>query len=588
MPTSVASADLESSYYPSAKLRLILRFDEFGSTSSVVQSAQKLVPHTVLRGTSSPRAPLVVSADPASPPGVNRLLLQPANSAQLPGGPQGQTSSPDALTFAVAGIIPKSATWEVNGIRTADTLTAKIKWIDCPLDPRTLRSVAVEYFLGTVSADDYAAGVDGATRQATTGQTLYQEPINLIPDQYADASGTQRTNLRFQGFVDRWIVDETSEGEEATITLECRDNTQLLIDVEAPAGLAIGSNLPIDQAVANYLANFPTFAGLSVQYLPSGQSAPVLGTALAGSAYQKALGGVVPSRGGGAVQKLAVWDFLTDVAGSLGLVIYIDGTTITLQQPQTLFAQQSAGGSSGRSDDPFVVMGGRTVDGDTFTRRRFVWGRNLKRQQVTRNFNKNAPTNIEVRCYSPRRKRQLVARFPDPVSQRAQLGVHALPGGSADQKWLVWRVRGIEDPTMLASIAAQVYQNGRNEFLVELDTEDLASYGGGNLDPDVLDMKVGDAFDMLVAQDTDSGSLGEVEQQLIAQTESFMSSLGFDPGLAAAYAKAYGAMNGFQTTFRLKAMSVEWRSDAGEEASCQITVHGVNYVEVRLDAPLGS
>lgn len=595
MGENVVSANLEQSYYPSAKVRLLIRFDELGSKSSVVEGAQKLVPHTVLRGTQAPRAPLVVSNDPTAPAGVTRLLLLPQGSSTSTGaGPQDQSSSSDGLTYSIAGIIPKRATIDLNGIRAADTAAIKLRGIDCPIDARAIRSCGIEVYVGTVSADDFAAGIGGQTRSASSGGADqhgvdYDEPINVIPDTYVDANGVQRTNLRFQGFVDTWDSDSGDEGEEWTISLECRDNTQLLIDVESPATLGVGVSDPIDKAVATYLANFPNFAGLSVEFRPPGATPPVLGDALAKTAYQKKLGAMVPTRQGGAVQKLSVWDYLTDVAGALGLVIFVDGTTIVLQEPQTLFGNQQVGGTSkGRADDPFVEGGGRTVDGQDLLRRRMVLGRNIKRQVTRRSFNKNAPTNVEVRCYSHKRKRQLVARFPDPSTQKDKLAVHALPGNAADQRWMVWRVRWIEDLVTLQKIAQQVYQNGRNEFLVDIYTHDLASFGGDNLDPDLLDMKVGDPFDALVAQDLDSSSITETEAFLIAQTNDYMQGLAYDPGLAAAYAKVYQATVGFQTTFRLKAMTIEWDSDAGDDPAVRLEVHGVNYVEVRLDQPLGS
>jgi hypothetical protein len=590
VPQDVASAGIESSYYPSSKIRLVVRFEELGSSSSVVDGAKKLVPQTVLRGTKAPRAPLVVSADPESPPGVNRLILLPAGGGSSSGGgPQDQQGSGDGLTFTVAGIIPKRASFDHNGIRAADTLTAHLRWMDCPIDPRVIRSCAVEWYIGTVSAEDYEAGARGKTRAAsngTTGGGNYAEPLCLVPDNWVDASGNQRTNLRFLGFVDVWTSEETGE-EEGSITLECRDNTQLLIDVEAPSGLGVGVNDPIDKAIATYLANFPNFAGISIEFRPSTATPPKLVDVVSAAAYQKKLGAMVPTRSGGAVQKLSVWDYLTDLCGMLGFVVYVDGTTIIIQEPQTLYGAQGVGGTSrGRTDDPFVEGGGRSVDGEAFQRRRMIWGRNVKTKTVRRNFNKNAPTNVEVRAYSQRRKKQLVARFPDPKSQRDLLAVHALPGGAADQRWTVWRVRWVEDVATLARIARQIYQSGRNEFSVEVVTHNLASFGGDNLDPDVLDMRAGDPFDLLTAQDADQSSYTETEQQLIAQTTDYMTGLAYDPGFAAAYAKVYQATVGFQNTFRLKALGIDWDADAGDEPAVTLSIHGVNYVEVRLDQPL--
>src|ERR1019366_5424634 len=279
--------------------------------------------------------------------------------------------------------------------------------------------------------------VAGQTRTGTTGQVNYAEPLNVIPDAYQDAQGQQRTNLRFQGFVDDWDCDWDDDAEPV-IKLECCDNTRLLIDVQAPAGLFVSPTLPVDRAIADYLSNFPNFAGLNVVRLPAGLTPPTLKSALAGTAYQPQLG-PPPAKGGGAVEKLSVWDYLTDVAGALGYSIRVDGTDIIIQQPMSLL--NGAGGA--RPDDPFR---GRNVDGETFTYRRVISGRNLGKAKVSRKYAKKVASNVICRCYSPRRKKTLVAFFPNPKSQAAMLAVKALPGdGNAQQNWIEWKVRGVED-----------------------------------------------------------------------------------------------------------------------------------------------
>jgi hypothetical protein len=552
-------------------VRLIVRFDEFGSTAVQQQSPKK--PSTVLRGIKDSRQPLVAQLDHTNP-GVTRILLVPAGGTAPPGGPQGQTGSSDLLTWTVAGIIPKRASWSQNGIRVADTLSATLKFIDCPIDPRTIRSCAIEYYSGTVTGDQYARGVAGETR-TPKGQTAAKQSLNVIPETWVDDSGRQRTNQRFQGFVDKWTVD-WDENEEPIIQLECRDNTQLLIDTEAPSALTISPKKTIDHAIADYLANFPTFSGLAVEYRPTGATPPTLGGALAGTAFQPHLG-PAPAKGGGASagEKLSVWDYLTDVCGALGHNIRVEGTTIVIEQVSTLLSNKAAR----RADDPFQ---GRTVDGVPFTYRRFIWGRNLKKLQISRNYSKHAPTCIEVRSYSTRRKKTLVVRFPDPQTQRALLQAHALPGnGGTDQKWLVLKVRGIEDKATLTVIAQNAYQSiGRNEFGIQLETPNLASFGGDSLDPDVLDMLVGDTFEVLVARDQETDAMSGTEDDLLARGTELMRSLGFDEGFSAAYSNAYTSA-GFLTTFRVRQMTQEWDAEEG----LNIAIHGVNYLEVRVDQP---
>jgi hypothetical protein len=574
---NVASNSLDMSFFPSAKIRLLLRFDEFGSTE--LQSSAPLKPLNVARGNVVARNPLVANID-NSTPGVTRYVLTEGGQSSAAGGPQAQTGSSDNLTFPVVGVIPKKATWNQNGIRSADTLTGKIRYIDCPIDPRILRAIGIEYYLGTVTADEYSKGIAGQTRTGTISSGMtHLEPLNIVPDNWIDQRGNQRTNLRFQGFVDKWRINWEDE-EEPSIEFEARDNTQIVIDTEAPPGIAIATDKPLDLAIANYLSNFPNFVGLSVEYLPAGTTAPVLGQALAGTAFQPTLG-PVPSQGGGAANKLSVWDYLTDVCGALGHNIRVDGTRILIQQVVTLLSSASPR----RTDDPFA---GRTVDGVQFSYRRFIWGRNLRKYVLARNYSKHQPKGIEVRCYSPRRKKDLVVRYPDVLSQTVHLQVKPRPGdGVTDQSWLVWKVKGIEDLPTLMTVAQNVYQSMcRMELELELETKNLSSFGAANLDPDILDMRTGDTFEELVRDDAEDAFIGTIEQTAASvkkRATEFLQKLGFSQDLANAAGNAY-SKQGLQTTFRLRTMSIDWNPDSdGEDGGVSISIHGVNYIEVRAD-----
>lgn len=579
---SVVSASLDGSYYPSWKVRLIIRFEEFGSTA--VQKTAPPKPTPLLKGSVDLAAPLKVQVD-NSVPGVRRFAVVQSGASPAPGGPQGQSASADDKTHVIAGIIPKRLKWDQNGIRTGASCSFTIKYVDAPFDPRTIRSCAVEVYGGTVRAEDYAAGVAGQTRTGSTGDVNYAEPLNVIPDTFVDPLGVSRSNLRFQGWVDDWKCEWDSEAEPL-IQFDCVDNTRLLIDVQVPVGLYVATNLPLDRAIADYLSNFPNFAGLTVSTLPAGSTPPALATALAGTAYQPQLG-PPPARGGGALEKIAVWDYLTDLCGSVGYLIRLVGRDVVLQLPENLIG----GTGATRPDDPFK---GRTVDGESFTYRRLVWGRNTGKVTIGRKFTKRVAQSVIVRCYSTRRKNTLLAFFPDPKSQTALLTVKALPGdGNSQQNWVEWRVRGIEDQATLNLIARQIYQQvGRNELSLDAKTNSLASFGGDNLDPDIFDLRAGDTFEFLQARSSadpanavgaaaGDGTIAEIEQRLIADAVTFMQGLGFDAGIAQAYATAY-VNSGFQTLYRLRTMTVEWD---GDEEGVSIELHGANYVEVRANQP---
>ena len=571
MPGPTLAHPPPQSYYPRCTIRLILRFDEFGgsnSTSSPLRTAAQLLNKSVttknLNGVAPMRSPLTAQLDPTAPAGVTRyILVNPTSSA--PGGPQDQTQSVDKLTWDVT-VIPKSASWGQNGVKDANTLDCVIKYIDCPIDPRLVRAVAIEMYLGCIAEDD-------AVAQA---QKTAANDAAIIPTNFTGPLGETRSNLRFQGWVNDWTV-EFGDGEP-TITLKCQDNSQMLHNQEQPPRLVLDMKKPLDEAMADYLANFVQFAGLSVEYRPSTDTPPTLNTVLSGTAFRPNLGPPM-SKGGGATSgsKQSVWDYLTDIVGSISHNIRMDGTTVIIQKVRSLMASD-AGSSAARPDDPFK---GRSVDGVSFAYRRFLYGRNLLSMKLARNYTKKQVSNIEVRSYVTERKLTLVGRFPTP----AQRQIYALPGNVTDQKWTVVKVSGITDQNMLNAIAQDYYESlGRQEMSVQLKTKNMGSFGGDNTDPDILDMKVGDTFELLVNRDLDNvNDLTRIETALTAagQNAALMTALGFSPGFASAYAQAYTNAD-FLTLYKLKGMKVEWECDQG----VSLDIDGINYVEVRANQSL--
>lgn len=550
-------------YYPRCKLRIILRLDEFGADSRLkARAPQKTTKN--LKGITDPRSQLVPSLDPTAPPGVTRYVLGPKGQDPSKGAPQTRMRSDDGMTWDFE-VVPREMSWAQNGLRTADTLRAAIRQADCPIDPRVTRAIAVECYFGAIPEDDHVAQVHGK-----------QLPYYALPDGYTDSNGQQRTNLRFQGFVDKWELEFT-EDAEPMIRIEARDNSQLFIDQECPPNLPIAADKPIDKAISDYLSNFVQFSGLSVEYLPSGDTPPTLNQVLSGTAFRPHLG-PVPSKGGGASsQKLSVLDYLTDVTHAIGHTVRVDGTSVVVQKVRSLMT------SSGeqRAGDPFVprvVDGGRTIQ-----QRQVIYGKAIRDMRVTRNFSKQVPTNVEVRCYLTERKKTLVARFPQAKDRQ----VYALPGNTQpDQKWAVYEVSGINNEKTLRTIAQGIYEElGRHEVQVEIKTRDLWSFAGNSLDPDFLDMKVGDTFELLVDRSQDSPStITQVEQQLTAQArgERLLVSAGFSDEFARAYAQQY-TNAGFLTQFKLKTMKVDWNLESDHVS---LELMGINYIVVRADSLL--
>jgi hypothetical protein len=497
------------------------------------------------------------------------VLVGKGDDPNFQGGPQNQISSSDDMTHVVDGVIPITADLKLNGLRTADQLTLEFEYRDLPVDPRAVRACAIEYFLGNVRPDDFARGVRGELRSdaARGGIAL---PANVVQATYTDDFGRERSNLRFRGWADRWTIEWNSD-DVPVARLECTDNTRLLLEQDAAPKLTINPKTPIDQAIADYLTNYPLFRGLAVLFSPAGTKVPTLGEALSKTKYQPKLG---PNVAGG--DKLKVWDYLTDVVTSIGYLIWLDDLTITIQQPRTYYSSQF----STRGDDPFrgrVLPSGRLL-----AHRTLVYGVNVVDQHVERNYTKHVPQNIELRCYSKLRKKTLVARFPNASSRNKWL----LPGNSADEKWTVKIVHDIEDEKALRRIAQSIYeQQGRREIEARVTTKNLGSYGGGPGDPDLLDARPGDPIDLeikLQSTGIDKNTMTDIAEAVSSNAEQRLIELGFSPGFAKAYQRSIGNI-GFPRGFILRNYAISW--DKVSE-SVKLELGLMNYTEVNMSKDL--
>lgn len=553
-------------YYPSARVRLIVRLEDYGADDTPEPPD---LPTTVRAGRRD-RGPVLNVEEEAG----RLTLVAPGENPTASGTPQQQIASQDARTFVIDGVIPRNAQVMRNGIRTADTLSLEIQFRDMPIDPRAVRACAVEYFLGTIPAADFQRGIEGEIRSSSTSSGVGL-PWNVVPDHWTDASGKQRSNLRFEGWVDSWQA-MWSEGDAPIVRLECTDNTRLLLEQDAGPKLTVDPRLPLDRAFAEYLANYPQFRGLSIEYRPGGATVPVLEDALMKTKYRPKLG---PAASGGSGQ-LKVWDYLTDVAGSIGHTLRMEGTTVVIQRVRTMYDARAFG----RSDDPFIAMGGRELpSGRILPNRLYVYGRNIADMTFTRKFVAVAPQNVEVRSYDTGTKRTLVARFPLPGDRQKRLS----PGESSDQVWKVKIVEGIRDEPTLRIIAQGIYEAlTRNEIEAAFSTKNMGSLGGSNLDPDALDVLPGDAIDVEVLRspygEDDESTINEIQEAMTTRAAEFLEQLGFDPEFAAAYQLVIDNI-GIQTTFRVRTLGLDW--DA-ETEGVTLDFDCVNYIEVRADKDL--
>ena len=556
-------------YHPSCRVRLIVRLEDWASADAPKGPSKP--PH--LRAGLRDEAPLVAKQV------AGRFVLTPKGEGdtQAPGGPQGQVDGADPRVHVIDGVVPMQAEVRRRGIREADEASVSLHFADLPIDPRTIRALGVEIFMGTVTPDDYRAGVEGTTA-GDTREDGGSRPLSAVPDTYLDPYGRERSNKRFSGWADEVEV-EFPDGDPPTIRLECMDNTKLLADVSAPPKLTIAADLPVDEAVAQYLANFPQCAGLEVELRPLGSAAPTLKTALAKSAYKPDLG--PPGDG-----KSTLLDYVADTLMALGYLCWVEGVALVIQKPRTLYA-----GAAIRAGDPFT--GRRLPDGRVIERRTLLYGLNVKELSFSRKLGRKQAESVEVRCYSGRLKKTIVARHPG----KGDRPTSATPGGQGEEKWRVVEVQGVEDEASLRAVAQAVYEaSGRHELTCRVQTPCLGSLGGGNEDPDLLDVEHGDPVDVeavrpedFAVEADDESSFAGGSSQEPSRAEAHLVRLGYSRDFARAYAESLGAV-GFPTTFRVSTWAIAWDADGGGESPfMQVSGELMNYVEARMDreAPEG-
>lgn len=593
--------------YPRWKVNLIVRLEEFGEEGDLIRYARARKVINDLKG-GEPRAPLKAIVDPAgmaqgvrrwlisssdAPPGldfsktpnIHFLQVEAAReylSTQQTSGPIERVFPDDEFEFEIPGIIPFDVTLGLNGFRQSDTLGFKVRFADFPLDPRLLRSVAVKFYLGTVTA-----------KQSADGLTSGDVSQILVPETWQDSQGRTRSNLRFKGWADQIKLNWPDGNDEPFVEFTCRDNTSLLIEQEFPpqyASPALDTN-PIDQAIAIMLTNFPQMEGLTVEYRPHDAKPPSLKDALHATAHMPNLGptphlaGGAGVGGGASSSKLTVWDYITDMCGAIGHVARLENDTIIIQAVRTATSKNYPQ----RADDPYTPTTA-DVDGSqqTFPNRTLIYGRDIQEVSIGRNYTKPGVTNVEVRCYNPKSaKKVMVARYPETKQEQqssSAAGRHVDFRGAAEVKWTVIRVSGISDETKLRALAQAYYENmGRQEIAISAKTQDLASFGGDGADPDLLDVKAGDTITILhhkTGTSDVSQSFAEIEEAMFikARAVKFLTTLGFSDKFAERYSDQFRKA-GFQNQFRVKTVGIACTEDEGVSVELDL----MNYIEVRAD-----
>jgi hypothetical protein len=502
------------------------------------------------------------------------------------------TNGQDQITWIMARI-PKSGGFEKPGYRQAGKFNFTFDFRELPIDPRTIRAAAVEIHTGVVSDADFAAGMRGERHPSGTLKSVLQTRVEGV----ANAE-----TLRMVGTVDEWQVDHSASSSEVTIT--GRDLRGILLDTPiAPNGVkpqqfwdSIDTSQDIQAVVVQVLQYNPLFDDIQVVVnpddwpdakLPSPGAKDLVPRHRQGAKGQRAGAlGSAPAESSGS--NLSFWDVITQFCYLVGAIPYFQGTQLMLRPSSTVFDKLRGPIDPQRNPTPFKDGAPRELDalsGSVITpplrARRIVYGRDVSSLSFQRKFG-GWKKPKRVRCISVDSDsgkvgvQKLVTGLwpPDSAIKAKTTGVS--PGKDRSVSDFVnIPVPGIKDAARLAQIAQAIYNEmGRSEIGGEIETVNLASFGGDASDPDLLRLEPGDGVELLVdtaatgTKNPNVNSFADSNRRSFEeQVREIQSKLG-DANLSRVIvATARGQVAELQRFFRVETVKLSWSNSSGIKLS---------------------
>lgn len=537
--------DLDNSWYPSCVVKLTIRFDEAlqiqrpkdeitsGALISQTQESRILgigavqgalsgsgVGRSDDTGKHRPRRNIEIAAARANTALASQDQRLPSNSltpgpgaissrttSQIPGSNiEPLTLGTDSFTV-IANRVPKKGTFTLPHPRAAPTFNLTFDFVEFPIDPQLLRAVGVEIHLGSVSSEDFARGMRGELDEDGRPLSILKTTTDLV-DPFTGRKGVNDGTLLFYGTVDTWDVDHSENG--STITLEGREIRSILIDTQyVPATVAkVKLGQEITGVVTDLLQTIPFEHGFRLMVatdatewpngkIPSpgtsdGMTAVRVKAASSPTAKAKSASGSAegvqngakatqstPENGG----KASYWDLITNYCELVGAMPHIVGSILWIRPIHRIFDIVDP---SSKIPTPFAGGTPRTVGEERIRVRRLVLGREIKKLRVQRKFGgvSIVPT-VQTISFDDRAQgaqRLIFGQWPPAGSDAAE--------AKAEGELLRVPMWGIRSTDQLTQIARGIYEEmGRGETGGTAETQNLASFGGSNDDPDLLRLR---------------------------------------------------------------------------------------------------
>lgn len=596
-------------FYASVTVNLRLRFDESMKVTEIPDIPEPLDATGIADAVSGASGPL-----------VRPLITQKGK---------------DNLSF-VMNRVPRMAHIELPAYRQAGKFSLEFDWRELPIDPRLLRAIGIEIYVGSVDPSDFATGMTSIGQDGRRRSVL----------QTQDAAGAPKDDLlALCGVVDTWAV---THGEGSTIKMEGRDLRGVLLDSPINPNVVAKIDLtrPLVVVIADIMRAHPAAQYMKILYnpddWPNGVPPPCADREGMTRVRQGAARGSTPAttsdkpkkekvanetakglQGGSSSDTTSFWDLITRYCFLVGAIPFFRGRNLIIRPARSIFDQskpvgQEASGlraglnkfnaavtqfgtgglvqSTEKTWDP--VFGGNGVriddDGRPFTVRKFVYGRNVKELSFERKFTGVKVPVIELVSYDTSstnrgKAKLLIAQWPPEDEKLARMsGVS--PSGEVSQTDRVQiSVPGVRDLKQLTSMARDLYEEiGRGEMGGSCKTGFLSSYKGSNADPDICRLRPGHAVEFSMDTRQLSSTAPAANTKLALDRSSFEDavkqikrSLGSsDENLARVIvASSRSAVLGQMNTFRSSNVVFSWDLSAGLQTSFDFQ----NYLVVRHD-----
>jgi hypothetical protein len=412
------------------------------------------------------------------------------------------TSGPDQDS-AFLNIVPRMASVEMPGYRTAGSWSMQVQWREFPIDPRLVRAGLVRIFQGTVNPEDFATGMMRTNPDGTRSAVLR----------------ASEDNLAMVGLVDSWKVTHDAQG--SWVTLEGRDLRGMFLD--SPVNPQILSSLnyaqPLNVVVRDLMSKHP--AAQTKYFDPDPEVDPDEWPK--GKIPVPADSEIRPSSGAsGKKSKIGVqtgkanyWDIVTNLCFRVGAIPYLENQTLRIRPARGIFSRLKPTHPSHAPFRQDGVAGPREDwNGERFFVRKMIHGRNIESLNFERKYTGVKVPVIEVisvdHSNNERGKQKLLkVQVPSKEELAARVGSVSPDGLVSQTEKVQIPVMGVRSLERLKEVARNLYEEiGQGELGGSIKTKNLSSFlgappGGGeftvdssNKDPDLLTLRPGDAVEI--------------------------------------------------------------------------------------------